>query len=92
MVFGIKTARELIADLRIEVRELTSRVMALETEWDDTYDKMTRKAARDRKRARDEAEAGDVGPSAGLPSPADGADRLPPRVLARRRNHGLPAN
>lgn len=92
MPLGFKTTRELIADLRIEVRELTSRVKGLELEWDEAYDKMTRKAARDRKRARDEAAQSErEGPVSSPGLSAD--DGLPPRVLARRRARlGLPAN
>lgn len=91
MPLGFKTVRELIADLRIEIRELTSRVKGLEQEWDETYDKMTRKAARDRKRARDDAAATEgEGPVSPIRPMAD--DGLPPRIAARRRAmRGLPS-
>jgi hypothetical protein len=85
-MFGFKTVRELISELTIAVRELTARVVAIEQEWDETYDKMTRKAARDRKRARDEATAGPAAIAADghpIPGPVGG---LPPAVAARRRN------
>jgi len=88
MPFGFKTVRELISEQTIRVNELASRVTALETEWDDTYDKMTRKAARDRKRVRDELEAGSDGPTTGVAPPVNGNDRLPPRIAARRRGYG----
>jgi|SRR6267143_882541 len=92
MPFGFKTVRELVADQQIQIRDLESRVKAIESEWDDTYDRMTRKAARERKRLRDEASAEAANGQPTLGQPGADADRLPPRIAARRRgllNHGL---
>ncbi len=86
MPFGFKTVRELVSDLTIRVRELETEVKAIGQEWDETYDKMTRKQARDRKRLRDEAEGGGPGSGQSENRP-DTTSNIPRSILARRR-HG----
>ena len=83
-MFGFRTVRELIGELTIAVTELKARVVAIEQEWDETYDKMTRKAARERKRLRDETAVGPGAPTDGQHSIEALVGGLPRAVAARR--------